>query len=68
MGISGDGFEPHLHFSVTDGPSMSYAQGLPVTFTNVLPVGFSSTLDMEGERLFLTGEFVEIIDPEKTKD
>ena len=59
VGISGDGFEPHLHFSVTDTPDMNYGHGLPVTFTNVKPVGFSSTLDMTPDRLYLTGEFIE---------
>lgn len=63
VGISGDGFEPHLHFSVTDTPDMNYGHGLPVTFTNVRPVGFSSTLDMKAERLFLTGEFVDAGNP-----
>lgn len=62
VGISGDAFEPHLHFGVMNGPSMSYAQGLPITFSNVRPVGFSSTIDMETARLFLAGEFVETFD------
>lgn len=62
IGISGDGFEPHLHFSVSDTPDMNYGHGLPVTFDNVEPVGFSSTLDMTAERLYLTGEFVQAID------
>jgi len=62
IGISGDGFEPHLHFSVSDTPEMNYGHGLPVNFTNVEPVGFSSTLDMSGERLYFSGEFVQTID------
>lgn len=62
VGISGDGFEPHLHFSVSDTPEMNYGHGLPVNFTNVEPVGFSSTLDMSGERLYFSGEFVQTID------
>lgn len=61
VGISGDGFEPHLHFSVSDTPEMNYGHGLPVTFTNVEPVGLSSTLDMTAERLYLTGEFVQTV-------
>lgn len=32
---------------------------LPVRFTNVTPVGFSSTIDGSTNRLFLSGEFVE---------
>ena len=62
VGISGDGFEPHLHFSVSDTPDMNYGHGLPVNFTNVEPIGFSSTLDMCGERLYFSGEFVQTID------
>ena len=63
VGISGDGFEPHLHFSVTNTPDMNYGHGLPITFTNVKPVGLSSTIDMSVNRLFLTGEFVDASDP-----
>ncbi|MEE9295351.1 MAG: M23 family metallopeptidase, partial [Phycisphaerae bacterium] len=63
VGISGDGFEPHLHFSVTNTPDMNYGHGLPITFTNVKPVGLSSTIDMNVNRLFLTGEFVDASDP-----
>ena len=63
VGISGDGFEPHLHFSVTNTPDMNYGHGLPVRFTNVNPVGFSSTIDMNASRLFLTGEFVDAAYP-----
>lgn len=62
VGISGDGFEPHLHFSVSDTAEMNYGHGLPVTFTNIEPVGFSSTLDMTRERIYLTGEFVQTVD------
>ena len=65
VGISGDGFEPHLHFSVSDTPEMNYGHGLPVTFTDVEPVGFSSTLDMTVERLYLTGEFVQTVGNER---
>ncbi len=68
VGISGDGFEPHLHFSVTDTPDMNYGHGLPVTFTNVKPVGFSSTLDVNPKRLFLSGEFVDTLAPGKSTD
>ena len=64
VGISGDGFEPHLHFSVSDTPEMNYGHGLPVTFSNVEPIGFSSTLDMAGERLYFSGEFVRAIKPQ----
>ncbi len=67
LGISGDGFEPHLHFSVTDTADMNYGHGLPVKFTNVNPVGFSSTLDMSASRLFLSGEFVDAGDPAPDK-
>jgi len=62
VGISGDGLESHLHFSVTDGPDMNYSQGLPAQFINVSPVGFSSTIDTRKARLFLTGEFVYAVD------
>ena len=61
VGISGDGFEPHLHFSVSDTPELNYGHGLPITFRNVEPIGFSSTLDMAGERLYFSGEFVQTI-------
>ncbi len=61
VGISGDGFEPHMHFSVSDTPEMNYGHGLPVTFTNVEPIGLSSTLDMTSERLYFSGEFVRTI-------
>ena len=59
VGISGDGFEPHLHFAVSDSASSSYGQGLPILFKNVRPVAFSSSIDPGTERLFLDGEFVE---------
>lgn len=62
VGISGDGFEPHLHFAVTDTPDVNYGHGLPVLFANVRPVGFSSTIDTRPDRLYLAGEFVETTD------
>lgn len=59
VGISGDGFQPHLHFQVNDGADPQMSRGLPVLFTNVRPVAFSSTLDMKEDRLYMAGEFVE---------
>jgi hypothetical protein len=41
---------------------LNYGHGLPVTFINVEPVGFSSSLDMTGERIYLSGEFVQTVD------
>jgi murein DD-endopeptidase MepM/ murein hydrolase activator NlpD len=62
VGISGDGFQPHLHFQVNDGPNPQLSRGLPVIFTNVAPVPFSSTIDMKEDRLYMAGEFVETTD------
>jgi hypothetical protein len=59
VGLSGDGYEPHLHVQLTDGPDLYYSRGIPLVFTNVRPVRFSSTLDSEGRRQLQTGEFVE---------
>lgn len=59
VGLSGDGYQPHLHIQLTDGPDSSYARAIPLIFTNVQPVRFSSTLDTEGRRQLQTGEFVE---------
>ena len=59
VGLSGDGYEPHLHFQLTDGPDLNYARGIPMIFVNVKPVLFSSTLDIDGRRQLQTGEFVE---------
>jgi len=59
VGLSGDGYQPHLHIQLTDGPDGSYAHAKPLIFTNVRPVLFSSTLDTEGRRQLQTGEFVE---------
>lgn len=61
LGISGDGFQPHLHFQVNDGPDPQYSRALPITFTNVRPVPFASTIDMGKKRLFMAGEFVETV-------
>ena len=61
VGISGDGFQPHLHFQVNDGPHPQFSRGLPVIFANVRPVPFSSTLDMKEDRLYMAGEFIETI-------
>ena len=61
VGISGDGFQPHLHFQVNDGPDPQFSRGLPVIFGNVRPVPFSSTIDMKEDRLYMAGEFVETI-------
>jgi murein DD-endopeptidase MepM/ murein hydrolase activator NlpD len=68
VGLSGDGYQPHLHFQITDSPDMSYARGIPMIFANVRPVLFSSTLDTGGQRQFQTGEFVETVDqPDQSK-
>ena len=62
VGISGDGFQPHLHFQVNDGPDPQFSRGLPVIFSDVRPVPFSSTIDMKPDRLYMAGEFVETAD------
>lgn len=62
VGLSGDGYEPHLHFQITDGPDISYSRGIPMIFQNVKPVRFSSTIDSSGQRQLQTGEFVETTD------
>jgi len=62
VGISGDGFQPHLHFQVNDGPEPQFSRGLPVIFANARPVPFSSTIDMKEERLYMAGEFIETVD------
>jgi murein DD-endopeptidase MepM/ murein hydrolase activator NlpD len=62
VGLSGDGFQPHLHFQITDGPDVSYARGIPMIFQNVTPVLFSSTIDFDGHRQLQTGEFIETAD------
>jgi murein DD-endopeptidase MepM/ murein hydrolase activator NlpD len=62
VGLSGDGYEPHLHFQITDGPDINYARGVPAVFVNVRPVRFSSTIDDDGRRQLQTGEFVETVD------
>ncbi|MCI0411469.1 M23 family metallopeptidase [bacterium] len=59
IGLSGDGYQPHLHFQITDGPDMNYARGIPMIFVNVRPVIFSSTIDTDGRRQLQTGEFIE---------
>ncbi len=68
VGISGDGFQPHLHFQVNDGPKPQFSRGLPVHFANVRPVPFSSTIDMKEDRLYLAGEFIETVEEEKSPD
>ena len=62
VGITGDGFQPHLHFQVNDGPNPQYSRALPIRFSNVRPVAFASTLDMSENRLFMAGEFVETVE------
>jgi hypothetical protein len=62
VGLSGDGYQPHLHFQITDGRDVSYARGLPMIFQNVRPVLFSSTIDIDGRRQLQTGEFIETTD------
>ena len=61
IGISSDGFEPHLHFALTDRSDTSYDQGLPIIFGNVRPCLFPVPIDMEPRRLYLDGEFVEAV-------
>jgi murein DD-endopeptidase MepM/ murein hydrolase activator NlpD len=61
LGLSGDGYQPHLHVQLTDGADPSYSRGIPLIFTNVKPVPFSSTLDTDGRRQLQTGEFVETV-------
>ena len=53
--MSGDGYQPHSDFQLTDGPDST----MPLIFANVRPVLFSSTLDTAGRRQLQTGEFVE---------
>ncbi len=62
IGLSGDGYEPHLHFQITDGPHIEYSRGIPAIFGNVRPVRFSSTIDDNGRRQLQSGEFVETVD------
>jgi murein DD-endopeptidase MepM/ murein hydrolase activator NlpD len=62
IGLSGDGFQPHLHFQITDGPDINYARGIPAIFANVRPVRFSSTIDDDGRRQLQTGEFIQTTD------
>ena len=59
VGLSGDGYEPHLHFQITAGSDQHFSRGLPVVFDDVVPIGLSSTIDGEGKRPLSTGEFVE---------
>src|SRR5262249_37422788 len=61
VGLSGDGYQPHLHVQLTDGPDPSYSRGIPLIFTNVRPVLFTSTLDTDGRRQLQAGEFVETV-------
>lgn len=61
VGMSGDGYQPHLHVQLTDGPDGDYARGVPLIFGNVRPVLYSSTLDTDGRRQLQTGEFVETV-------
>ena len=62
VGFSGDGYEPHLHVQLTDGPDPNLARALPLVFTNIRPVQFSSTIDADGARQLQAGEFVETVD------
>ena len=62
IGLTGDGYQPHLHFQITDGPDMSYARGIPMIFVNANPIVFSSTIDTNGRRQLQTGEFIETSD------
>lgn len=62
VGMSGDGYEPHLHVQLTDGPDPNLARALPLVFRNVRPVQFSSTIDGDGRRQLQTGEFVDSVD------
>jgi len=59
VGLSGDGYQPHLHFQLNDGPDVSYARGIPMIFQNVKPVLFSSTIDPDGHRQLQDGEFID---------
>jgi murein DD-endopeptidase MepM/ murein hydrolase activator NlpD len=62
LGLSGDGYQPHLHFQLMDGPDVSYSRGIPMIFQNVKPVLFSSTTDVNGNRQLQTGEFIDTTD------
>jgi hypothetical protein len=57
--MSGDGYQPHVQ--LTDGPDGNDARGIPLIFTNVRPVLFSSTLDLDGRRQLQAGEFVDTV-------
>jgi murein DD-endopeptidase MepM/ murein hydrolase activator NlpD len=59
VGMSGDGYEPHLHVQLTNGPDLYYSRGIPLIFGDAKPVRFSSTIDSEGRRQLQTGEFIQ---------
>jgi murein DD-endopeptidase MepM/ murein hydrolase activator NlpD len=62
VGLSGDGYEPHLHVQLTDGPDPNLARGLPLVFRDIRPVQFSSTVDADGARQLQAGEFVKTVE------
>jgi murein DD-endopeptidase MepM/ murein hydrolase activator NlpD len=63
VGMSGDGRQPHLHFQIGTSADPLTSQAIPIVFSNVRPVGFTSTIDTEGKRVLQTGEFVETVPP-----
>ncbi|HJR58519.1 MAG TPA: M23 family metallopeptidase [Vicinamibacterales bacterium] len=61
VGLSGDGYQPHLHVQLTDSRDANYARGIPLIFADVRPILFSSTIDIDGRRQLQAGEFIETI-------
>ena len=49
LGNSGQATAPHLHFQVTDGPSVLGAEGVPFRLTTFRHVGFGATYEPGGK-------------------
>ncbi|HEX7316263.1 MAG TPA: M23 family metallopeptidase [Pyrinomonadaceae bacterium] len=62
VGNSGESTEPHLHFHLADGPSVSNAEGIPVAFDGWKEDAFGIMSAPAGHATVLSREMIESLD------
>ena len=62
VGNSGESTEPHLHFHLADGPSVTSAEGIPVAFDGWKEDAFGIMSAPAGRATILSREMIESVD------